>query len=62
MQVATIETNGNEPLVIDSCEVAEMVGKRHDNVIQDIRKIIEHLSNGSKIALVEYFIDSSWFH
>lgn len=60
MQVSTIENKGDEPLVIDSREVAEMMGKEHRNVIRDIRTIIGHLSNESNFGLVEYFIESRW--
>lgn len=44
---------------ITSAEVAEMVSRNHADVMRDIRNIIEHL-NESKIALVNYFSESSY--
>lgn len=54
-----VEVNQDEPLVIDSRDVAEMVGKRHDNVIQDIRKIISHLEGNLKIQDT-YFMEHEY--
>ncbi len=44
---------------INSREVAEMVGREHKEVLRDTRKIKEQLAE-SKIALSEYFIESSY--
>ncbi|UED81045.1 Rha family transcriptional regulator [Lysinibacillus sp. CD3-6] len=44
---------------IPSTEVAEMVGRDHKNVLQDIRGIIAHLDE-LKIQSVNYFIESSY--
>lgn len=44
---------------INSREVAEMVGREHKEVLRDVRKIKHHLTE-SKIALSEYFIDSTY--
>lgn len=35
---------------ITSIEVAEMVGRRHDQVLRDIQKIIEHLTDHKSVA------------
>ena len=51
----------NDILYIDSRDVAEMVGKRHDHVMRDIRTIIEHLGGQSKIA-ESYFIESTYIN
>ena len=59
MQVATIENKGDEPLVIDSREVAKMVGKEHKNVMRDIATIISHLGGQLKIEQ-SYFIPSEY--
>lgn len=52
--------NIQKGLFIDSKEVAEMVGRNHADVLRDIRKVIGHLSNESKIALVDYFLESTY--
>ncbi|MGQ4068497.1 Rha family transcriptional regulator [Enterococcus mundtii] len=44
---------------INSREVAAMVGREHKEVLRDARKIKDHLTE-SKIALSEYFIDSTY--
>ena len=43
---------------IDSLEVADMVGKQHDNVLKDIRRIILHLGDVKSYAT--YFIESTY--
>lgn len=44
---------------ISSLEVAEMVGRDHKNVLQDIRGVIAHLDE-LKIQPVNYFVESSY--
>lgn len=44
---------------LTSLEVAEMVGRRHDQVIRDIRKIIEQL-NDHKNVDVDYFTEDTY--
>lgn len=44
---------------ITSLEVAEMVGRRHDQVLRDITKIKEHLTDHKSVAS-ELFIDSTY--
>lgn len=46
------------PRNISSLEVAEMVGRDHNNVMKDIRRIIEHL--GAVTSYQSYFIESSY--
>lgn len=43
---------------LTSLEVAEMVGRRHDQVLRDINSIIKHLSADHKSVASEYFIES----
>ncbi len=52
--------NGAE--VIDSREVAEMIGKQHSHLIRDINRYIGIMenSNESKIGSVDFFIPSSY--
>ncbi len=42
---------------ITSLEVAEMVGKRHADLLKDIRKYIRHLNEGN-ISPVDFFTES----
>lgn len=44
---------------ITSLEVAEMVGRRHDQVLRDITKIKGHLTDHKSVAS-ELFIDSTY--
>ncbi|MHC5226923.1 Rha family transcriptional regulator [Enterococcus sp. LJL99] len=44
---------------INSREVAKMVGRGHKEVLRDTRKVMSQLDE-SKIALVDYFIESSY--
>lgn len=43
---------------LTSLEVAEMVGREHNNVMKDIRRIIEHL--GEVTSHQSYFIESTY--
>lgn len=47
------------PRSITSLEVAEMVGRRHDNVMSEIRTIISHLGDDLKIKGI-YFTESEY--
>lgn len=44
---------------ISSLEVAEMVGRSHNDVLKDIRRIISHLAEGES-SLSKYFIESTY--
>lgn len=46
--------------VIDSRNVAEMVGREYKNVIRDIRTIIGHLGGELNFELVKYFSESTY--
>ncbi|MGM0174128.1 Rha family transcriptional regulator [Enterococcus sp. DIV0800] len=45
---------------IPSLEVAEMVGKDHNNVMKDIRRIIDHL--GEVKSYQSYFVESTYLN
>ncbi|WP_332649743.1 Rha family transcriptional regulator [Lysinibacillus sp. 54212] len=44
---------------IPSTEVAEMVGRRHDQVLRDIKTILEHLGDDHK-SVGNYFIEDTY--
>lgn len=53
--------NKNKQLTLDSREVAEMVGKRHDHLIRDVEMYIEYmetpdLGNGSIPRVTDFFM------
>lgn len=52
-----IKLNGQ--LVTESREIAEMVGRRHDQVLRDIKTVIEHLGDDHK-SVGNYFIESTY--
>ncbi|MER2048183.1 MAG: ORF6C domain-containing protein [Solibacillus sp.] len=51
--------NLNGQLVTDSRDIAEMVGRRHDQVLRDIKTVIEHLGDDHK-SVGNYFIESTY--
>lgn len=52
-------TNLNGVEAVDSRQVAKAIGKEHKELLRDIRKYSGYL-NESKIALVDFFIESSY--
>ncbi len=54
--------NQNGQLLVDSKEVAEMIGKRHDHLLRDIDGYAEVLekSNVPKIGVVDFFISDTY--
>lgn len=54
----TIINRGGQFLV-DSREVAEMVGKEHKNLLRDIKSYIDVL-DGSKLSSQDFFIESTY--
>lgn len=48
------------PHVLDSREVAEMVGKRHANLIRDIENYIEVMGKNSKLSSSNFFIERTY--
>lgn len=55
-----IQNNGVE--VVDSREVAEMIGKNHKELLRDIRNYAEIIENSIErnFALNDFFIESSY--
>ena len=45
---------------LDSREVAKMIGKRHKNLMRDIRQYINDLDEGSKLSSPKFFIESNY--
>ena len=63
MQVTTIENNVHEPLVIDSREVAKMMGKEHKVLMRDIRTYVGYLKDNEQstdLHPANFFIESSY--
>lgn len=46
--------------VIDSRDVADMIGKRHDNLVRDISEHIEVINQTSELSSDDYYIESSY--
>ncbi|WP_429004092.1 Rha family transcriptional regulator [Roseixanthobacter psychrophilus] len=49
LQAVSINTTtlpGTEPMTMSSLDIAELTGKRHDNVMRDIREMLETLKEG----------------
>jgi Rha family phage regulatory protein len=57
MDLKIIEKNGQ--LLVDSREVAQMVGKEHKHLLRDIKNYIEILTK-SNFGLSEFFIESTY--
>lgn len=58
MDLTIINQNGK--LLVDSREVAEMIGKRHDHLIRDIQGYIKVISNNPDLGTSNFFIESSY--
>lgn len=52
--------DGSKQQVIDSRDVAKMIGKAHKNLIRDIDRYINDISTGSKLSPLDFFIESSY--
>jgi len=46
--------------VIDSRDVAKMIGKTHKNLVRDIDRYINDLHQSSKLSPDQFFIESSY--
>lgn len=46
--------------VIDSRDVADMIGKRHDNLVRDISDHVEVINQTSELSADDYYIESSY--
>ena len=49
----------NDQKVIDSRDVAQMIGRSHNELLKSIRLYAEHLNEGA-VPRVEFFIDNSY--
>ena len=50
----------NDQDVMDSRDVAKMIGKTHKNLMRDIRNYINDFEPGSKLSPAEFFIESTY--
>ena len=50
------------PPTLDSREVAEIVGKRHANLIRDIENYISVISTNSDLSSLDFFIETNYKH
>ncbi|PLT15924.1 phage regulatory protein [Limosilactobacillus fermentum] len=50
----------NDQDVMDSRDVAKMIGKTHKNLMRDIRSYINDFEPGSKLSPAEFFIESTY--
>lgn len=53
------QITNSKVVILTSIEVAEMISKRHTDLMRDIRRYSEQL-NESKIALVDFFIENTY--
>lgn len=59
MQELTIK-NYKGISVIDSREVSQMIGKRHDHLIRDIKKYVDVISTNPKLGALNFFIEDKY--
>ena len=45
---------------LDSREVAKMIGKRHRDLMRDIRRYISDMDEGAKLRSPKFFIESNY--
>lgn len=50
----------NDHDVMDSRDVAKMIGKRHTDLIRDIRRYISVLETDAKLRPSDFFVESSY--
>lgn len=58
MDLTIINQNGK--LLVDSREVAEMIGKQHKNLLRDIQGYIKVIEDGSNLSSQDFFIESTY--
>lgn len=46
--------------VLDSRDVAKMIGKRHRDLMRDIRRYISEMATSAKLRALDFFIESSY--
>lgn len=50
----------NDQEVMDSRDVAKMIGKRHRDLMRDIRRYISEMATSAKLRALDFFIESSY--
>lgn len=50
----------NDREVMDSRDVAKMIGKRHRDLMRDIRRYISEMVTSAKLRALDFFIESSY--
>ena len=50
----------NNQMVLDSREVAEMVGMRHADLMRNIDHYIEVISTNAKLRSLDFFVESTY--
>ena len=58
MQPQLFNFNGQPTL--DSREIAKMIGKRHRDLIRDIRRYISDMTPSAKLRPAQFFIESNY--
>ena len=58
MQPQLFNFNGQPTL--DSREVAKMIGKRHRDLMRDIRRYVSDISTSAKLRALDFFIESNY--
>nr|WP_245169259.1 Rha family transcriptional regulator [Staphylococcus hyicus] len=59
MQALQVIEQNNE-FYVDSREVAEMVGKRHDHLVRDIDNYLGVILQNPKLGAADFFVESSY--
>lgn len=59
MKELTIFTENGQP-VIDSREVADMIGKPHNDLMKSIRNYAQYISTAGDFSLSDFFIESTY--
>lgn len=52
------QIDGNQ--VMDSRDVAKMIGKRHRDLMRDIRRYINDMATSAKLRALDFFIESTY--
>lgn len=62
MKQGLAQVKSGKPVTLTSMEVADMIGKRHDHLMRDIRGYIKILEDSPNLESQEYFIKSTYFN
>lgn len=60
MEQTLIQVSANEQKVMDSRDVAKMIGKTHAHLVRDIDRYISDLNQNPKLDFDRFFIESSY--